>query len=61
MKSIRESLRLLDQQISADSQMMIRLTHEAAAGKKVSRQIDELQAAIDIKVALSGGLRRGDG
>ena len=58
MTGRHETLERLNQQIRDDSQMMIRLTHEAAAGKKVSRQIDELQAAIDIKMALTGGLRR---
>ena len=53
-----ETLRILEDQIIDDSQMMIRLTHEAAAGKKVNRQIDELQAAIDVKMALTGGLRK---
>ena len=58
MTSNHETLKHLQDQIIDDSQMMIRLTHEAAAGRKVSRQIDELQAAIDVKMALTGGLRR---
>ena len=56
----KQTLERLDEQIYDDSQRMLRLTDEAATGMKVSRQIDKLQGAIDIKVALSGGLRRGD-
>jgi len=58
MTGRHETLERLKQQIYEDSQRMLRLTDEAATGMKVSRQIDELQAAIDIKVALTGGLRR---
>lgn len=58
MNSSEETLRRLDDQIAADSEQMIQFTHERAAGKKNTREVLELQAAIDIKVALTGGLRR---
>ena len=57
MTTKHETLRHLDDQIIDDLQLLVRLTDEAADGKKVSRQIHELQAAIDIKMALTEGLR----
>ena len=55
----RETIHLLDQQIIDDSQAMIELTHRAAAGENVTRDIKQLEAAIEVKVAVSGGLRKG--
>ena len=37
---------------------MIALTHRAAAGENVTPQIKQLEAAIEVKIALTGGLRR---
>ena len=54
-----ETIRHLDEQIASDSLPMIELTKRAAAGEKVSRDMKVLDAAIDVRMALTGGLRRG--
>ena len=58
MTTKHETLRHLDAQICADALAMIELTHRAAAGENVKRELDELDHAIEVKMALTGGLRR---
>lgn len=54
-----ETIRHLEEQIVNESLAMIELTKRVAAEERVSRDMKELEAAIDVKMALTGGLRRG--
>ncbi len=58
MTSTQKTLECLDQQIQDDLQTMVKLMEKETAGENVTRELDELENAIDVKMALAGGLRR---
>ena len=58
MTSKHETLERLYGHIIDDLQAMIKLLDRQAAGENVTRELDELESAIDVKMAMVGGLRK---
>ena len=58
MTSTQKTLECLDQQMVNDLQTLMKLKDRQAAGESVSREIKELESAIDVKIALAEGLRK---
>ncbi len=58
MTSTQKTLERLDQQIQDDLQTIVKLLEKETAGENVTRELGELENAIDVKMALAGGLRR---
>ena len=58
MTSRHQTLERLNQQIQDDSRVLMKLMDRQTAGEKVTTQIEQLEAAIEVKIALTEGLRR---
>ena len=58
MTSTQKTLDRLDEQMVNDLQTLMKLKDRQAAGESVSREIKELESAIDVKIALAEGLRK---
>ncbi len=58
MTTKHETLERLYGHIIDDLQATIKLLNRQAAGENVTRELDELESAIDVKMAMAAGLRK---
>ena len=58
MTTKHETLERLYDHIIDDLQATIKLLNRQAAGENVTRELDELESAIDVKMAMAAGLRK---
>ena len=58
MTSKHKTLERLYDHIIDDLQATIKLLNRQAAGENVTRELDELESAIDVKMAMAAGLRK---
>ena len=58
MTTKHETLERLHDQMIDDFQAVNKLIDRQAAGEDLTREIDELANAIEVKIAVSGGLRK---
>ena len=58
MTTKHETLERLYYHIIDDLQATIKLLNRQAAGENVTRKLDELESAIDVKMAMAAGLRK---
>ena len=58
MIDTQETLRILHSQIAGETFALVKLKYRASVNADVSRDIEKLQGAMDIKMALTEGLRK---